>query len=119
MAVTVAAFRERFPAPLFSAESEDSIAMAISDAQMLHTASELGTLLCAAHLLAVQSEDASAPDGGSGVVQKEKIGPRDITYLSDAGTDERRAFYATTSFGRRLMAIEARTPRMALGATIA
>lgn len=119
MAVDAAAFRARFPAPLFADKDDTAVALAISDAQLLHTRNETAVLYLAAHLLALDSEQTGRPDGGAGVVQKEKIGPRDIQYLTDAGTDERRAFYATTSFGRRFLALEDRTPRVALGAIVA
>ena len=119
MAITVQAFRARFPAPLFSTDTDEQIALTISDAQLLHSVNETATLYLVAHLLALNSETTGEPDGGAGVVTKEKIGPKDITYLTDAGTDERRAFYATTSFGRRFLALEDRTPRVALGCLVA
>ena len=115
MALTLAGFRARFPAPLFSTATDEQIALAISDAQLLHSINETAALYLTAHLLALDSEITDKPDGGAGVVTKEKIGPRQIDYLTDAGADERRAFYATTIFGRRFLALEARTPRVALG----
>ena len=119
MALTVEAFRARFPAPLFSTTADEQVALAICDAQLLHSINETAVLYLSAHLLALGSETTGEPDGGAGVVTKEKLGPKDITYLTDAGEDERRAFYATTSFGRRFLALEDRTPRVALGCIVA
>ena len=119
MAVDVAAFRSRFPDPLFTTASDEAVALAICDAQLLHDRDETATLYLAAHLLALDAEQTGAPDGGAGVVTQERIGPRTITYLTDAGDDERRAFYATTSFGRRFLALEDRNPYVGLGTLVA
>ena len=119
MAITVADFRARFPAPLFSTATDEQIALTISDALLLHSSNETATTFLVAHLLATDAEQSEKPDGGAGVVTKEKIGPKDITYLTDAGDSERRAFYATTTFGRRFLALEDRTPRVALGCIVA
>ena len=118
----VAAFRTQFPEPLFASDDDADVALALSEAMCLHNQNDLATLYCTAHLLALNHERTDArgnviagPDGGSGVVVSEKIGPRQIEYMTTAGEDERRAFFATTSWGRRFLELEARTPRVAMG----
>ena len=122
MALTVEDFREQFPAPAFEQASVADIERSLSDANLLHSINKTATLYCAAHLLALEGEyvdelgrRADTPDGGSGVVQSEKVGPRQIQYMTMAGDDERRVFYSTTVYGRRFLAIEARVPRVAFG----
>ena len=122
MALSVADFREQFPAPAFEQASADAITRAVCDALLLHSINEIVTLYCAAHLLALKAEyvddlgrTVDTPDGGSGVVKSEKIGPRQIQYMTMAGDDERRVFYSTTPYGRMFLALEARVPRAAFG----
>ena len=117
---TVTTFRTRFPE--FVDQADVEVTQALSYATRLHAISEDGTLLCTAHLLALSSGERpdSDPeaDGGAGVVTRETIGPRTIDYLTMAGKDERRAFYATTFYGRLLLAIEDRMPRRIIGAAV-
>lgn len=119
MAADRAAFQEWFPGEPFSGLEPAAIDRAIAEARQLHDWNEIATIYLAAHLLAVDTEQgALQPDGGSGVVQSEQIGPRRINYLTQAGEDERRAFYATTPWGRRFLALEDRTARVGIGATV-
>ena len=39
-------------------------------------------------------------------------------FLTQAGDDERRAFYVTTAYGRRFLALEDRNPRSRIGARV-
>ena len=122
MALSISDFREQFPAPAFELTSDAEITRALYDALLLHSINETATLYCAAHLLALKAEyvdelgrAVDTPDGGSGVVKSEKLGPRQIQYMTMAGDDERRVFYATTPYGRMFLALEARVPRVAFG----
>ena len=93
MAADLAAFKAYFPDAPFDSLTDPSINRALVEAKMFHQASEIATLYCTAHLISLDSLDNGlTPDGGAGVVVKEKIGPRQIDYLTQAGDDERRAF---------------------------
>ena len=119
-----AAFRAQFPTAFPNATDAD-IDGALAEAELLHSIRELATLYCAAHLLALDTENFDAldnridkPDGGSGIVTAETIGPRRIEYLSVAGASERDAFFASTTYGRRFLALERRSPRASIGAVV-
>ena len=122
MAADVAGFQAQFPNPQFEGADTAAIQRAIEEAEFYHSRRPLATLYCAAHLLALESEHTGKPDGGSGVVASERIGPKTISYLTQAGTgqnaDDRKVFFATSSYGRRFLALEARTPRAAIGAVV-
>ena len=115
MSLDAAGFRERIPG-IFADRTDTEIAVAIDEARLISDVLEEATLYLAAHLIAVKSEWQSTPDGGSGVVSKETIGPRSIEYMTTAGESERRAFFSTTPFGRMYMTLEDRTPRAGIGA---
>ena len=126
MVATLSDFREYFPGPPFTNLDDASVARALNEALLLHCVREEATIYLTAHLLALDVESAEhvernglAPDGGSGVVTEEAVGPRRFTFLTQAGESERRAFYATTPYGRRFMALEDRTPGVMIGAFVA
>lgn len=114
---TLDAFRGEFPE--FSTTVDAEVEAALDEAYQLHAIKPLATLYCAAHLLAVGPEATGSPDGGSGVVMSESIGPRRVAYLTQAGDDERKVFYATSSYGRRFLNLESRTPRFVIAARVA
>lgn len=125
MVATLSDFREWFPGPPFDALTDDTVTRSLNEALIFHDEREEATLYLTAHLLAldVEAGDAEtrngiAPDGGAGVVTSETIGPRTIGYLTQAGKNERRAFFATTPYGRRFLALEDRTPRYGIGAIV-
>ena len=98
---------------------------AITLASRLHNKSAEALLYLTAHMLALEEEQIGAetrnglePDGGAGVVTSEQIGPRRIDYLTQAGDDERRAFYVTTSYGRTFLALEDRSPGARIAAMV-
>ena len=119
--VTVGSFRDMFPAQIFTSISDDEIDAALKVALRLHAIDSLATLYCAAHILAVMAEANNdlTPDGGSGVVSSEGIGPQSQQFITQAEGDNRRAFYATTSYGRMFLALEERVPRVAMGMIVA
>lgn len=94
---------------------------AINRAEFLHDATDRGTLLAAAHLIATDSVKASAPapDGGMGVVRREKIGQQETEYETNAGGEDWKAFWSITPYGRELLQIEARNVRQGFGILIA
>ncbi len=83
---------------------------ALEEAPLLTNVSVAATVYCAAHLVALLEEQTGHPDGGAGVIQEEQIGPRRVVYMELAET-EREIFFASTTYGRRMMALESRTPR--------
>ena len=123
-APTVAEFRAQFPTAFPVATHPDTLIEArISEARQIHAVRKLATLYLTAHLIAVDAENTGKPDGGSGVVTSEKIGPRTVNYATQAGggregTDKRRAFFATTSYGRRFLVLADTSPRAAIGARV-
>ena len=115
--VTLAEFRARFP--VFAAgTSNAAIETAIEEAHQLADTSHDASLFCVAHLITLLAEETADLDGGSGVVSKETIGPRIVEYVTQAMTD-RQAFFAVSAYGRRMLAIEGRTPKAAMGVVIA
>ena len=119
-APTVAEFRAQFPDTFPAATHPDAlIETRIGEARQIHAVRKLATIYLTAHLLAVDGEATGSPDGGSGVVAGEKIGPRQVSYLTQSDGMPNRAFFGTTSYGRRYMALVASSPRGSVGARIA
>ena len=118
-APTVAEFRAQFPTAFLAATHPDAlITSRIGEARQIHGVRKLATLYLTAHLLAVDGEATGDPDGGAGVVSSETIGPRKVSYLTQADGMPNRAFFATTSYGRRYLALVASSPRGAIGARV-
>ena len=121
--VTLSGFRERFSA--FSGRDDGEVQLALDEALLLHDVRVLATYYCAAHLLSLAGEEGALPDGGAGIIASEQIGPKRIEFLNMAGAGknmngrERDVFFATTPYGRRFLALERRTPRTSIGATVA
>ena len=116
-APTLADFRARFED---SQANDAAVSGALEDAKRLHAVTFTGWLECAAHLL-VLDDGVSALDQGLGEVKSETIGPRIVQYSTMAGDGDdsgRRAFFSTTRHGRRVLAIEARTPRLVISAGV-
>lgn len=125
--VTVSEFKRRFKAFTYSdggesGHSDQDVQGAIDEAREFHNVKPLATLNCAAHLLAIGAEDSASPDGGSGVVISEGVGPKRVQYATQVGgsfdADGKAAFFATTSYGRKFLSLETRTPRRAIGAMV-
>ena len=114
--VTLAEFRARFVVS-FASVADDVVETAIEEAHQLADTSHDASLFCVAHLLTLLAEETAELDGGSGVVSKETIGPRIVEYVTQAMTD-RQAFFAVSAYGRRVLAIEGRTPKAAMGVVI-
>ena len=122
-APTVAEFRAQFGADFPETTYPDATVEArIKEARLIHAVRKLATLYLTAHLIAIDAENTGEPDGGSGVVTSEKIGPRQVDYATQAGGTERskarRAFFATTSYGRRFLMLADTSPRAAIGARV-
>ena len=117
-APTLEDFRARFPE--LSSTADALVEVTIDDARDIHDRRSLATLYCAAHLIALIPEQTGQVDGGSGVVASEGIGPQRVSYITQATGDDnaRKAFFATTFYGRRFLLEEGRNPRTAIGATV-
>ena len=106
--ITVTEFRARFVGT-FSDLSDALIGELIAEAYGLSDTSRVATMYCIAHLAALESEVTGAPDGGSGVVASETIGPRKVEYKTQAMAS-RDVFFEQTSYGRSMLARESRSP---------
>ena len=109
-APAAADFRARYPQ--FNDYPDDALAIALAEAYELTGVSPAATLACAAHLLVVSAQEGVDADGGAGVVTAETIGPRIVSYATQASGHDaaRRAFFAPTAYGRRVLALEDRSP---------
>ena len=98
---------------------DSRINAAVTNARLIHDIRKQAVLYLAAHFLAIEAENTAAPDGGAGVVSSEKIGPRSVTYVTQAKGKASRSFFATTSYGRIFLALADTSPRAAVGARVA
>ena len=114
MAADLAAFRAAYPE--LGATSDDIVSARLRDAQTIHRARESLTLLCAAHLI-ILGAHGTEPDDGAGEVSREKIGPKEIEYKTQAEAGW-QAFFTRTSYGRLFLIMERRTPAVALSARV-
>ena len=130
--VTVADFRAQFPQ--FAATADALIQNALEEALLLHSVRKLSTLYAAAHVLSFQLVPISGggSSGGStavtGQVTSHTVGPLSTTYATHSGTTTNSnntksatdvAFFSSTIYGQHFLALEARTPRVAIGAIVA
>lgn len=106
--ITLADFRARFSE--FSGLADARASELITEAYTLSDVTRDATMYCIAHLAALEAELTGALDGGSGVVKSEWLGPQRVTYETQAA-NEREVFFATTAYGRRVLALEGRTPK--------
>lgn len=96
-------FRLRFTE--FAAETDDKILLYLGDALDIFSACPTATLYLAAHLLALDTEYGTGikgVDGGLGEVQSESIGPKSVSYKTQAAK-ESDTFYTSTPYGRRYL----------------
>ena len=114
--ITVAEFRERFDE--FADLADTLVSDLIGEAYGLSDTSRRATLYCVAHLCALESEHTGAPDGGAGVVSSEEVADRKVTYRTQSMKD-RDVFFEATSYGRRMLAIESRTPQARMRVVVA
>ena len=103
--------------PELAKKSDSEVNMAIGEAYELSDVSRRATAFLAAHLCAVTTE-GNALDGGLGEVSGEQLGPQRISYKTQAETGK-EAFFTSTKYGRRFLALEKRAPRKVLKSLIA
>lgn len=119
--VSIADLRERFPEFTEALYVDARVQNAIRD--MERVAGRLGAeaqLYCVAHWLTLEGEKSTdddgrpVPDGGSGVVTMERIGPRSVSYATPDG----RKFYERTYYGRSFLEMARASPRRMLPVVI-
>jgi len=112
MDITVSEFRDDFPE--FSSSSDALVGRAIRLAYQLTDISREATLHCAAHIVAMASQQTGAADGGSAEVVSEQIGSMMVTYRTMA-MEGYETFFTQTAYGRLMIALEKRRGTTALG----
>ena len=110
---TVAEFRAKFGE--FSTLDDGIVQGYIGDSALLYARDDDIRLYLIAHLCALHGERGTKPDGGSGVIERERIGQREA-YYSKVAEDE--AFYERTSYGRMYRQLLKRDPTYSLGMLI-
>lgn len=107
-APTAAEVKARFSE--FAATADADIATAASTALRISAVDAEATLHLTAHLLAMRSGETGKPDGGSGEVAKERVGDRDLEYVTLARGPGRESFFSTSPYGRLFLILESRSP---------
>ena len=117
--LTVADFKTEFEE--FTSLNDRLVENLIDQAGLISRINAFTIKYCTAHLCALESERGSdgAPDGGSGVIKQERLGPKAVSYKTLSDNDVRKAFFDTTFYGRRVLAIEMRNPRAIFGVMVA
>ena len=118
MRATVEMFRDKFATvTAFAALPDSDIQSALEEATDIHGARVVATLYVAAHLLTLSADTTAAGDSGAGEVSVEQIGTERVEYktMADAGW---QTFFSTTSYGRRFLLLEQRTPGVAMSARV-
>lgn len=115
MAATLTDFRAQFPE--FATTADAVVERFLSVAAEMHGIRNTATLYCTAHLLRLEADRAAGTASG-GEVTDERAGPLWQSYKSqaDAGWE---TFFTRTEYGRMFLTLERRTPRFAIGATVA
>ena len=131
--VTVADFRTQFSE--FAATADGDIQLALDEALLLHSIRKLATLYAAAHVLSYR---LTAISGGGGIgggsttttgqISTKKVGPLEVSYETHSGTTTNSnntksatdvAYFSSTIYGQHFLALEQRSPRVAIGAMVA
>lgn len=97
--------------PEFTLTEDSVVDLAIATALKLCGETNFETILyAAAHILAVNSQNTGAADGGSGIVSMEILGPRTVQYQNMAKEgDEIGRFFEQSSYGRTVLMLEKRS----------
>ena len=117
-APSVATFRTRFPEFTQSEFSDALVSNLAAVAFHISGINTEATLYLLAHLVAVSKEDNAELDGGSGVVEEERLGPKSVKYVNQQ-MGEGDAFFNRTSYGRLFMVMESRSPAKRLRVVVA
>ena len=114
--LTVAEVRERFLD--YASMSDAVVSYLIAESYEITDVSRSATLYCVGHLLAIHPEQSGKADGGSGELMSEKEGELVRSYKTQA-CDEREVFFSTTAYGRRVLALENRSPGAVMSTVVA
>ena len=116
-AITASEFRASFPEFSESGYPDLLVERWIGVARRIHDLSTDGVGFVTAHLLALDRQDTSTPDGGRGEVTGESLGPKSLQYRTQADSG-REVFFTRTSYGRLFLTLEKRTPARVISARI-
>ena len=112
---TLQAFRDQFPE--FEDTENEAVDKVLVEALLIHDIRLLATLYCAAHLLA-QDQAIAAGKTTSPEVKSRKADTLSASYVVQAETGA-EAFFTSTSYGKRFLTLEKRSPRKIIGAFVA
>ena len=115
--LTLDEFRERFEE--FEEINDRLIEDLIDEAYSITGINRFTVKYCTAHLVALEENLYGETTGGTGVITSERLGPKQTQYKTLADKDARKAFFATTPYGERVLALEMRSARAALGVMVA
>ena len=107
MAIDLAAFRAKFPAPEHQtlADATDvTVEEAIVAAQAIFVASDIGTLYLAAHFAYLDEKEKEF--AGDGVRASEGMGGHSESYRVSDANEPRHPLYDTTRYGRRYLTLK-------------
>ena len=107
MAVTLSDFRTQFPEFPQATSPDENVNRVLAEAREIHCVSDLATLFCAAHLLALD-EGPKGIGAGSGEATMKQAGPLRVRYLTQAKTG-RQVFFSSSTYGRRFLTLELRS----------
>ena len=98
-------FRAAF-AEFAEAEFPDAAVNAAANfaGELAGNGSNMMLLYATAHVLALDSERQTTPDGGSGIVMSESSAGQSVSYENQEGD----AFFKSTTYGRKYLALERR-----------
>lgn len=99
--MAIAEFRRRFSE--FALLSDELVEDALEEAATHHTATQLGTLLVAAHLLDLHRQTERPAVAGE--ITKISLAGQSVESLAQA-EQGRESFYTTTDYGRRYLALQ-------------
>ena len=116
MAVTLSDFRTQFPEFPQATSPDENVNRVLAEAREIHCVSDLATLFCAAHLLALD-QGPRGIGAGSGEATMKQAGPLRASYRTQAETG-RQTFFTSSSYGRRYLVLEQRSARSAIGAVV-
>ena len=130
--VTLADFRTQFPE--FASTVDGQVQLALDEALLLHSVRKLATLYAAAHVLAFRlpAQAGGGSSGGgtivvTGQVASRSVGPLSESFTTHSGTTTNSsntksatdvAYFSSTVYGQHFLALEARTPRVGIGAMV-
>jgi len=112
---TAAEFKLKFPE--LASRTDDAIDAAVAQAMTVNNQSVDIVCNLAAHFLALASEHRGDVDGGSGEVNMDMIGPRQIQYTAMAASGD-EVFFSRSAYGRMYLMLSKRHPNRAMSVRV-